>query len=391
MIERMFVELLQELRRSVRTLAPETLTGPQAVALLEQFSEVKRLATAAETLLAARVAETNAWNSDGDRSPEEWLARRTGSSWGNAKSTLETAERVKKLPATEQAMRAGKLTAAQAAVITQAATADPDAEQELLDAAPQESLRELEKRGERIISAKRSREDDAEREKTIRRNRSLRVVDCSDGAQELRAKGNRADIAVFMGRLQPFIDEQFAKARDEDRREPRQAYAFDALLAMSESGGSSKSPAKVIVRVDLPAMVRGTTEPGEICEIAGYGPIPVTEAKRLLPGAFLALVLTKGKQVVNVTHLGRKFTEFQTTALEWTGPECTVLGCTASVRLEKDHRSDWAATKVTRADDADRFCHHHHDLKTRFGFQLEPGTGKRRLLPPERAPAAMAS
>ena len=95
-------------------------------------------------------------------------------------------------------------------------------------------------------------------------------------------------------------------------------------------------------------MRRGTTEPGEVCEIAGYGPIPVSVAHSLMNEAFLALVLTKGKDVVNVVHLGRQFTEHQKTALEWSDPECQVLGCACTVHLERDHRDDWADTHVTR-------------------------------------------
>lgn len=95
MIEDMFGPMVERVRRVVRELDPARLSGPDAVRLMEQFGELKRLASAAETLLAARAAETNQWRRDGDRSPEQWLARRTGSSWGEARSTLETAARLK--------------------------------------------------------------------------------------------------------------------------------------------------------------------------------------------------------------------------------------------------------------------------------------------------------
>jgi hypothetical protein len=160
---------------------------------------------------------------------------------------------------------------------------------------------------------------------------------------------------------------------------------------MSESGGSATSPAKVIVRVDLPALRRGTTGPGEVCEIAGYGPIPVSVAHGLMNEAFLALVLTKGKDVINVVHLGRQFTEHQKTALEWRDPECSVLGCSATVRLERDHREDWADTYVTRVPAADQLCHHHHRLKTTDGWRLEAGTGKRRMVAPIAVAVAVAA
>ncbi|MEA2704001.1 MAG: hypothetical protein QOD63_1946 [Actinomycetota bacterium] len=85
--------------------------------------------------------------------------------------------------------------------------------------------------------------------------------------------------------------------------------------------------------------------------------------------------------MINVGHLGRQFTEHQKTALEWRDPECQVLGCSNTVRLERDHRDDWADTHRTRITSADRYCHHHHGRKT-LGWHPEPGEGKRRLLPP---------
>jgi hypothetical protein len=300
---------------------------------------------------------------------------------GAAKDALDTARRLKTLPATDAALRAGLLSPTQAATVTAAATADPSSEASLLDAAPQESVAELRHRAERVLAAARSAEDEQARDDAIRRNRSFRRSVGLDGAHELLARGTAEQISGFWAQLQPFIDAEFARARTEGRRESPDAYAFDALLAISRSGGSTKSPAKVLVRVDLPALRRGSTAPGEVCEIAGYGPIPVTTAHRLMNDAFLALVLTKGKDVLNVTHLGRQFTEHQKTALEWRDPECQVLGCAATVRLERDHREDWADTHVTRVPAADRLCHHHHSLKN-LGWHLEPGNGKRRIHPP---------
>jgi hypothetical protein len=339
------------------------------------------LAAAGKALVAARAVETNQWRLGGDRSPEQWLANRTGTTPGAAKEALDTAHRVESLPATDAAVRTGRLSPGQAAVVADAATVDPDAEQELLDAAAAESLRELRNRAERIKAAARSAEEQQAREQRVHAGRYLRKTANADGSHELRARGTASTIAMFLGRLQPLIDEQFNLAREEGRRESPDAYAYDALMAMSQSGGSDKSPAKVIVRVDLAALRRGTPEKGEVCEIAGFGPISVAEALRHMNDAFLALVCTKGKDVYNVTHLGRQFTEHQKTALEWCYPECAVNGCHCTVRLERDHREDWADTHVTRVPAADRLCHHHHRLKAQ-GWHLEPGVGKRRLLPP---------
>ena len=82
-----------------------------------------------------------------------------------------------------------------------------------------------------------------------------------------------------------------------------------------------------------------------------------------------------------MAHLGRKTTAHQQTALEFTQPDCEVLGCPRTMFLQTDHRTGWAKTKDTVFDDLDRLCEHHHALKTHHGWRLEPGHGKRRFLP----------
>ena len=89
--------------------------------------------------------------------------------------------------------------------------------------------------------------------------------------------------------------------------------------------------------------------PGEVCEIAGQGPIPVADAWRMIDGdAFVAAVTTKGTEIDKVVHLGRKPTVLQKTALEWfSAGECSIEGCTNPARIEIDHVADWADTKIT--------------------------------------------
>jgi hypothetical protein len=383
--------VLNTLRSIVGALDPAALTGPQAVRLLDWFTSLERLAAAGRALVAARAAETNQWRSSGDRSAADWLANRTGTTVGQARKALETAERAKQLPKTDQALRSGTLSLDQAAAVTDGASADPGAEDELLAAAGRESVRELRNRADRVKAA--ALPDDRARHDAIRRSRSAREHVGADGAWNLHLRGTKDEGARFMAHARPFIDAEFKRARKEGRRESIEAYAFDGIMrlaAVAAGGGSpAKSPVKAILRADLAAVRRGAVERGEVCEIAGYGPVPVSVARELLGEAFLAIVVTDGRDVVNVTHLGRAPTAFQQTALEWAQPECEALGCCRTSRLERDHRLDWADTRHTRLDELERLCHH-HALKTRHGWQLEPGVGKRRMLPPERLAAVGA-
>jgi hypothetical protein len=61
---------------------------------------------------------------------------------------------------------------------------------------------------------------------------------------------------------------------------------------------------------------------------------------------------------------------------------CSVLGCPNTHRLELDHTLDWATTHHTRLAELDWLCPPHHKQKTHDGYTLEPGRGKRPLLPP---------
>jgi hypothetical protein len=128
--------------------------------------------------------------------------------------------------------------------------------------------------------------------------------------------------------------------------------------------------------------VRGHLVTGEVCEIPGVGPVPVTEVRDLLGDATLHLVLTKGNAVANLTHLGRGPTAAQRIALLWQAPRCTRVGCPHEARLENDHRTPWADIHTTRLDNLDPLCGHDHDLKTYKGWALVTGTGPRPIVPP---------
>ena len=95
-------------------------------------------------------------------------------------------------------------------------------------------------------------------------------------------------------------------------------------------------------------------------------------------------VITKGKEVVGVVHLGRRPNGFQKTALDWLYPTCAVEGC--GVRTdwcETDHREPWAETRFTVVDLLDRLCRAHHKMKTNEGWGLVEGKGKRPFVPPQ--------
>ena len=95
-------------------------------------------------------------------------------------------------------------------------------------------------------------------------------------------------------------------------------------------------------------------------------------------------MVTKGKDVAGVTHLGRRPNAAQQTALDWLFPCCAAEGCgTRAAHLQSDHRVDWSKTHVTVLDLLDRLCKFHHYRKTYHGWALVHGRGKRAFVPPD--------
>ncbi len=379
-------EIRVELTARVRALEPDAVPLPEVVSLWDDFDAIERQAAAAKTLLARRLEESRTWQRAGHRSAAEFIAKRSGSSVGAARTQLELSRKVEERPTIEKRLRDGRLSAAQAALVVEGTSVNPDAEAHLLEQAERGSLKELR---DEVLRARAAA--DADREATHRRihaARRLRTWTDAEGAWNLAARGTVADGARIEAALAPLLDTQFHLARTEDRREERQAYAFDALVTLAKSGadaGGNRPNLRhlALLRVDVDVLRRGEVAgDDEMCEITGIGPVPASTARDLLGESILKLVITKGVDVLNVTHLGRGPTAAQKIALLWASPTCTVEGCAHAAR-EIDHREPFAQNPRTRLENLDRLCGHHHDLKTYDGWALVEGAGKRPMVPPD--------
>ncbi len=382
---------LSELRSAMGEYAtrfdPGRVHASDAARVVEDAAAIKHMAATVEALAAARVAETQLWKRDGDRSAAHQLARATGTSVELARQTLQSAQRLDELCETADAARRGELSPQQVAVITDAATANPDAEARLLEQSRTASLGELR---DECARTKANASDLEERRRRIHERRYLRTWADAEGAGNLHLRDNPEVVAGIMATLEPIRDGLFEAARKEGRREPLKAYAADALADLARRAdhpGSGKQVrrTKILARVDLSALLRGYPVGDETCELAGYGPVAVSAIRDLIDteDPFLAAVVTKGKEVVGVAHLGRRANANQQTSLEWLYPTCAAEGCNSVAFLETDHREDWATTHMTVFELLDRFCPHHHDLKTNDGWGLVEGRGKRAFVSPD--------
>jgi hypothetical protein len=379
-------ETLAELRSATVALAADfdarVLSVTAARRVMRDATAIKNAAATIEALAAARVAEGGDWRRDGYRSPAEAVAAATGTSVGQAAEAMRTAEALEELPGVSAAARRGELSPQQAAAVASAAAVAPDEEERLLGEAGRTTLRELQDECGRTRAA--HTDTEAQRRRAHERRHARKWQD-PDGMGHLRAQGPADVIESMWARIQAEQDRVFADARSEDRREPSEAYAFDALerllAGQATSGGTD---AKVICRVDLDTLLRGYPTNGETCDIAGC-PVPVSAVEDLLASGspFLAAIVTKGEAVTGVIHLGRAPTAKQQTGLEWLYPTCAAAGCSQSARLQRDHRDDWARTHYTLFDLLDLLCAHHHGLKTTKGWGLVKGRGKRTFVPPD--------
>ena len=374
-----------QLRSSVTDLDPETLSGADAARVLAAFAEIERLGSAGKLLSARRVESSKVWLRSGHRSAAAHVAEATGTGIGTAISTLHTARHLGSLPATDEAVRQGKLSETQVKEIAGAAILQPDAEQELVEAAGQQPLSMLKLRCKRVRAAG---QDQRATYEAIRKGRYLRNWVEDSGAVRFDARLTPDEGARLLAAVGVETERLAAAARKAGLVEPRSAVAADALVALAcrvaaDAGTGERASgapgtcrtggpvATVHVRVDHAALIRGYVEPGELCEIPGVGPVPVEVARRLAVDSILSVLVTDGVDVTTVAHSGRTIPEALRRALVERDPVCVVPGCDTGSDLEIDHIRPFAEGGPASLANLARLCHWHHYLKTHNGHLLE--------------------
>jgi hypothetical protein len=177
-----------------------------------------------------------------------------------------------------------------------------------------------------------------------------------------------------MAALQPYERDQFEQARKAERCELPEALAFDAMVQLGDDASAGRfrdapgrAPATIVVRVDKTAFDRGASEPGDVCEIPGVGPVPVSVARKLSQDAIYKALITDGTDVRSISHVGRAIPAKLRTAIEEAYPECAVDGCHVDRHLEIDHIVPVAEGGPTEFANLQRLCHWHHDEKHTSG------------------------
>src|SRR5438874_8131011 len=120
---------------------PAIVHPTDAVGIVEAAAAAEQRAASIKTLFAKRAAEAGAWANQGYRSPEDWLAKKSGTSYGQAAGTLNASEKLAELPELEGAVRNGELSGPTLSELAAAAT--PDNERRLLEASKRENFKQL--------------------------------------------------------------------------------------------------------------------------------------------------------------------------------------------------------------------------------------------------------
>ena len=182
------------------------------------------------------------------------------------------------------------------------------------------------------------------------------------------------DVGVpVVNRIDTETDRLARAARGDDAEvEPFERTAADAVAKLILDGGTPKSrSAELVLVCDVGAYWRGHTHPGEVCQVIGGGPVPVSVARDLSTEAFIKAVLHDGVAIGTVAHYGRHIRAELRTALGlgppplFEGAVCMDEGCDRRYHLQWDHLDPFAHGGPTSFDNLGPRCTPHHREKTR--------------------------
>jgi len=355
------------LEGSASELDAERMLLPDVDATIDELAAIRRLTDGMLAKLARRKGDAKA------------VARALHVSTGEVRAAVETAELLAEFPETDAAVRRGELSAREAQLIAGAAIVNPDAEAELLKTATQ-GLVPLK---DACVNARAAVEDPGRRRTRQQQARFHRVgVDDEGmivGSYRLGPEHGGPYKDAFAAKVQEIF-----RAHKSGEHESHEAYAADALVAFVLGGEGAKVKVSTHVVIDHGALLRDRPVEGEVCEIAGVGPVDPAWVKEILGESFLTAIVKNGKDISTVAHLGRHVPAEVMTALIVQGHECGIEGCHNRGYLERDHMQDYAKGGPTAIWNMLWLCYLHHRLKTSGWLLGEPDviTGKRTLRPP---------
>ena len=132
-----------EVERFARGFEAGAVAIPDVVRMWDDIDAAQCQLAAVKTLMARRVDESRAWQRAGYRSAAEFIAAKSKTSIGVARTQLDVSQKLEQQPEIAQAVRDGVLSEAQIPLVVDGTSANPAAAQRLLDQASRGSLKEL--------------------------------------------------------------------------------------------------------------------------------------------------------------------------------------------------------------------------------------------------------
>ncbi|HYH50908.1 MAG TPA: DUF222 domain-containing protein, partial [Acidimicrobiia bacterium] len=249
------------------------------------------------------------------------------------------------------------------------------------------SLRRLREECGRLKNADLSADEEYAK---VQESRQLKTWTGRDGATCGTFRLAAHDGAAFLAAIEERKAKHLKAARRDGRREPFDAYAADALVELvtedrgGDGGRRTRPRSMVIVHVAYEAITRGALADGEVCEIAGVGPIPLDVVRSLATDSILRVLVTKGGQPIAVTPGVRTIPRALRLLLEARDRTCVVPGCDVKLGRQVDHRKPFAQLGPTDLENCGLLCKVHHDMKTYLGWVLaRPADGVWTFSPPD--------
>ncbi len=370
------LHLIGGLRKIVEKTAagfePGVLDITTAERAVHEWGAIERLACAAKLRAAARAEEIGL-------DAEQAVASASGVTSGQARKQTRLRKKLQNRPKTKTALDNGELSPTQAGAIGDAADADPEAEQSLLDLVSSgASTSDLLKECERIKLEALDREGNlAARQRQLR---SVRTWTDGMGMSCGTWRLTPVEGAKLVAELERGADELFrAQVRAKGTVDTPEQRRADALAAMAASCGSNakrRGPRTVVqLHVTKAAAERGYTRPGEKCQTAAGQPIPMGAVDDALldPDTKVQEVVFDEVDVRSITSHKRYIPARLRDAMSARGLCCEVPGCGETRGLQRDHDHDFAKGGPTELANLGWKCRYHHDLKTRNLYRLRIG------------------
>jgi hypothetical protein len=359
--------------------------------LVNLLAEAERIVASGVARLTPRVVETGVYAKEGHPSGPDWLAAVSGSSAGTARSRLAAAERAALEPGLAGPLRAGRLSAPELKVLSDAALTAPESLPELVSLAVGEaSHKELSDAANRAKCSARSAESARLRRARVHAARHLSWHQDEAGG----VRGEFLCDEVAWAKVVPVLEAEAKKrwkASGGTDAESLAAHRLDAcldLLAVPARGGEGARP-HALVLIDAGALRRGRLVRGDTCEIDGVGPVSLEMATELLEESSVQFIIKTGRDITTVTSSTRAPAQRTAMALIARDRTCVVPGCGKRLGLEGDHCSlDYSDDGPTTLSNLVRLCAAHHDMKTNGGWRIMGRPGNWRWVPPEKPPSA---